>query len=97
MFHLQLPLVGKSFAFKKSFFITNYCYDTHHKNRWCYDLWQNLLKTIEPQSKKTNSGISIENPNQVDYLPEGYMTIEEFRKVAMEDTLKFCRENGISK
>jgi len=58
---------------------------------------KNLLKSIEPQSKKTNSGISIENPNQVDCVPEGYMTIEEFRKVAMEDTLKFCRDNGISK
>jgi hypothetical protein len=58
---------------------------------------KNLMKSIELQSKKTNSGISIENPNQVDCVPEGYMTIEEFRKVAMEDTLKFCRDNGISK
>ncbi len=57
---------------------------------------KHLLQTLKPKSNKTNSGIFIENPNQSIRVPEGYMTIEEFRKVAIEDTIKFCKENCIS-
>ncbi len=57
---------------------------------------KHLLQTLKPRSNKANSGIFIENPKQTAYTPEGYMTIEEFRKVAIEDTINFCKENGIS-
>ena len=55
-----------------------------------------ILQSIRLHTKKANHGIFIENTLQSGSAPEGYLTIEEFRNIALEDTKKFCQENGIS-
>jgi len=56
---------------------------------------KHLLQNIMPYTNKTKSGVFIQNPISASETPEGYMTIEELRKVAIEDSRKFCQEMAI--
>lgn len=52
-------------------------------------------KQLIKELKRYPKTVKFENPVESAAVPEGYMTSEEFRKIALEDTEKFCKENGL--
>ncbi len=52
-------------------------------------------KQLLKELKRYPKTVKFDNPAESGIVPEGYVTAEEFRKIAMEDTIKFCEENGI--
>ena len=63
---------------------TVYLDDTHVNGR-------KLLKEI----RRYKRGVRFENPAINGITPDGYITSEEFRKLAISKVNKFCDENGI--
>lgn len=53
-------------------------------------------KKILTDLNRARKGVEFDNPAISGIIPEGYMTIDEFREKAIEDTIIFCKENGIS-
>ncbi|HHV86615.1 MAG TPA: hypothetical protein GXX42_12510 [Petrimonas sp.] len=52
-------------------------------------------KQLIKQLRRYPKTVKFDNPTESGVVPEGYMTSGEFRKTAMEDTVKFCKENGL--
>jgi len=52
---------------------------------------KNLLKEI----RRFKHGVHFENSTNVNVVPEGYMTIEEFRAEAKTSLTKLLNEHGI--
>jgi hypothetical protein len=52
-------------------------------------------KRFMKEFSRVRKGIEFENPALTGVVPEGYMTLEEFRISAKEDIRKYYRENGL--
>ena len=52
-------------------------------------------KRMMKELSKDPEGVEFENPAITGKIPEGYMTSEEFEKVAIEKVNKFCEKHGI--
>ena len=52
---------------------------------------RNLLKTISSYKQ----GVRFENPVDCNIIPEGYMTVEQFRNEAKLSLTKILNEHGI--
>ena len=53
-------------------------------------------KKLLTDLNRARKGVEFDNPAISGIIPEGYMTIDEFREKAIEDTRIFCKEHGIS-
>lgn len=53
-------------------------------------------KKLLTDLNRARKGVEFDNPAISGIIPEGYMTIDEFREKAIDDTIKFCKEHGIS-
>ncbi len=52
-------------------------------------------KRFIKELRRYKKGVRFENPGATGVPPEGYMTSEEFRKVAREDLDNICRKHGL--
>jgi hypothetical protein len=52
-------------------------------------------KRFMKEFSRVRKGIKFENPAVVGIVPEGYMTLEEFRIAAKKDIRKYYAENGL--
>jgi hypothetical protein len=52
-------------------------------------------KRLLVELHRHRKAVEFENPTKNGVIPEGYMTVDEFEKHAIQTVHKFCDENGI--
>jgi len=52
-------------------------------------------KRLLEELRRHRKAVEFENPTKNGVIPEGYMTVDEFEKQAIQMVHKFCDEHGI--